>query len=131
MRVESDLPRGRRAVSTILAALSPPDDLAARYARAVAAAAARKASGAPSPQAAAVSTGLAVSGGTITVADRQVLSGGGRAADLFWGAERGSTLYRQMGPRVNGGAWMAPAANDPGALAEGEAWADDLFRRVS
>ncbi len=131
MRVASDLPRGIRAVSTILDRLAQPTDLATRFAQAVVAAATRKASGAPSPQAAAVSTGLAVSGGTITVADRQVLSGGGRAADLFWGAERGSTLYRQMGPRVDGGAWMAPAAQDPGALAEAEAWADDLFRRVS
>ncbi len=131
MDVTGDLERGARAVNAVLGRLERPADLEARYAAAVLAAARRGASSAPSPQAGAVASGLSLSGGMISVADRQVLSGGGTAADMFWGAERGSSLYRQFGPRVAGGAWWTPALEDETARAEADAWADDLFRSVT
>ena len=115
--------------------LGDSDDLATSYARAVLDAAKRKASGRPTAQARMAASGLTASDGAILASGSTVVSGSGGSASLdalLWGAELGSSLFPQFGPRT-GGAWLFPTLADPGPepIAEGEDWLADMLRRVA
>lgn len=104
---------GAAVIRELVSRLSDGIDISEAYAQAAVEQAMRSASSRPTPQAGIASSGVVVRGDVISVE-------GGLAAELFWGAEMGSSLYRQFGPRSSRGYWLFPSLDDPETLSEGD-----------
>lgn len=113
---------GKRRLSRLARDLElRKEALAAAYARALLDQAQGVARGKPTPQSRMAAEAMGVRGSTITVLT------GGAPADVSGGSEWGSNIYRQFGPRNEGGYWLHPSADNPNpaTVAAGEHWMDD------
>lgn len=123
-----------RALRGLSDALQDTDGLADAYVQSVLEQAVRRAGGHPTAQARMAASGMQVEQGAIVGDAGTTVSGrGGSVAlgEVLWGSDRGSSLYRQFGPRQPG-AWLTPTLVDPGAepIEVGERWLGELLRDV-
>ncbi len=125
------------SIDEIVGNLDRPAKLAQAVATATLAAARRRASGRPTPQARMAASGLSVDDGVILGPSYAIVSGRGGSTTLgnvLGGSEFGSTLYPQFGPRRRG-AWLTPAVDEaeggvgPSAVA-GEAILAEIIERA-
>lgn len=116
---------GAKALERLRRSLEPATGLTGAYAEAVLQEAQRRAGGRPTPQAPMVANAMGIQGDSITV-----LSGGTPEA-VSGGSEWGSNIYRQFGPRNNGGYWLMPATESQPALAAGDAYLDLLAEKAA
>lgn len=97
--------------------LTDEDDVAQAWAEATIPEARKRAGGRPTPQARMASTAIRATRGSITASG--IVSGRGGSVpvgEIFWGAEYGSSIYRQFGPRHSAGSWLFPAAESDATL---------------
>lgn len=103
---------------------SNKDQLASTFARALLDEARQVARGHPTPQSRMAAEAMGVRGSTLTVLT------GGPPAEVSAGSEYGSTIYRQFGPRNEGGYWLHPSADAPATITVGERWIDEQIAGV-
>ena len=104
--------------------LGDDEATAQAFADLVVKAAKRRAQGRPTPQARMAATGIEARNGAVYGSASRIVSGRGGSVplgEIVWGAEMGSSTYRQFGPRASGGHWIFPAGRD-------QAVADELSR---
>ena len=100
--------QGAAAIRSLTDRLGSGDEIGEAMAREGMAAAQRAAGLRPHPQSAIAASTLSLSGHSVSV-----------SSPLFWGSERGSTIYRQFGGST-GGTWMFPSFEDAAVIDEGE-----------
>lgn len=104
--------------------LTDDDAIAQAYAELVIVQARKRAAGHPTPQARMAATGIEARNGALYGAPGRIVFGRGGAValgEIVWGAEMGSSIYRQFGARHSRGAWLYPAGEDDRTV--------DLFER--
>lgn len=114
------LEEGRRRLKRLSARLEGnKEQLASTFAKAMLEQAKQTARSRPTPQAPMVAEAMGIRGSAITV-----LTGGTPQA-VSGGSEWGSSIFRQFGPRNEGGYWLHPAADAPSTISAGERWIDE------
>jgi len=106
--------RAARVVARIADRLTDESDLANIYARAVLAQAVQNAAGHPTPQS-------RIAAATFTVRGHLIRSD----SPLAWGSEKGSTIYRQFGPRQDS-AWLMRSGDQPAPVLVAKGWLDGM-----
>lgn len=119
-----NLKDGSRAIERLQRSLRDSEGLSNAYAEGVLAEAQRRAAGKPTPQSRMAADAMGVRGSEIAV-----LSGGDPAA-VAYGAEMGSAIYRQFGPRNEGGYWLFPAGESQEAESVGDRYLEGMLDRV-
>lgn len=110
------LDSANRKLTAIGRALNDDEATAQAFAELVVDAAKRRAAGRPTPQARMAATGIEARRGAVYGSSSRIVTGKGGSTTLgaiAWGAEMGSTRFRQFGARHSGGTWIFPAGNDP------------------
>lgn len=110
----ADLDDGARAIRRITQALERSDGLPEAYAEAILREATQRAQSKPTPQARMAADAMVRQGSEL------IVLAGGPPGEVSGGSEWGSNIYRQFGPRNEGGYWLHPAAESPTVLAAGD-----------
>jgi hypothetical protein len=100
---------GASAIRSLVDRLADPSEIERAFVEAGVSAAQRAAGLRPHPQSALAAATLSGSGSRISV-----------SSELFWGSERGSTVYRQFHGRTERGSWLFPSLDQPETLSEAE-----------
>lgn len=120
----ADLDDGARAIRKLRDELERSEALAEAYAEATLREAVSRAQSKPTPQARMAAAELVRQGSELIVlAD-------GPPGEVSGGSEWGSNIYRQFGPRNDGGYWLMPAAESPEVLVAGDRYLDLMVERV-
>lgn len=101
--------QGAAAIRSLVDRLSEGDEVGEAMAREGVAAAQRAAGLRPHPQSGLAASTLTLQGNTISV-----------SSPLFWGSERGSTIYRQFHGRSERGSWLFPSLEDAAVADAGD-----------
>lgn len=126
-----------RSIDRLADELDRPAELAQAIADAVLGQARRRAAGRPTPQARMAASGLIAARGSIIAPAGRIVRGRGGSpflGDVIGGAEFGSSIYPQFGPRRSG-AFLSPSTaeaekGEGPAMVAGEHWLDDLIDEV-
>lgn len=110
----ADLDDGARAIRRLRDELERSEVLAEAYAEATLREAVSRAQSKPTPQARMAAAALVRQGSEL------IVLAGGPPGEVSGGSEWGSNIYRQFGPRNEGGYWLHPAAESPTVLAAGD-----------
>jgi hypothetical protein len=124
-----------RKLAAVGRAMSDDDRIAQAYAELALESARRLAAGRPTPQARMAASGIEARQGALYGAAGRIVFGRGGPVplgEIGWGAEMGSSLYPQFGPRHAQGAFLRPAGEDDDTVAEFErTWIDAEISRVT
>lgn len=120
----ADLDDGARAIRRLRDELERNEGLPEAYAEAILQEATQRAQSKPTPQSRMAAAALVRQGSELIVlAD-------GPPGEVSGGSEWGSNIYRQFGPRNDGGYWLFPSADSPVVEAAGDRYLDLMVERV-
>lgn len=122
----ADLKDGAKAIQRLSESLERSGDLAGAFAKAILSEAQQRAQSKPTPQSRMAADAMGVQGSEI-----RVLSEGTPAGEVSGGSEWGSNIYRQFGPRNEGGYWLHPAAESQEVLDAGDRYLDQLAEQAA
>lgn len=118
----ADLDDGARAINRLIESLRAGDSLTEPYAEAVLREAQSRAQGKPTPQARMAADAMVRQGSQLIVLAE------GPPAEVSGGSEWGSSIYKQFGPRNEGGYWLMPATESTQALDAGDRALEDVMQ---
>lgn len=107
--------QARAVLDGLIDDLTDDERTAQAFAEIVVQEAQRRAGGHPTPQARMAASGIAARNGHVYGAAGTIVTGRGGSVPLgqiIFGAEFGSSVWTQFGPRQSRGAWLFPAGQD-------------------